>query len=221
MRERKLTMKDCKDCKYFNGYDYNDGTPECDCEGGYEACPYCCEGDVEEDKCKITLDMPDITTFIKHTVANTVEKAVYDMIDNCVKSMVKDKIEEIAEAYVNESLKTVVDDEIKAYMQKEITIGGGWREPERKLSRNEYLAECTAKVIDEKLNPEKVADIVRNYCQRTIDDNVASIKVAVNTGIKTQFDETTRKALSDNVVSMLMAGDTYKRLSDSMERILK
>lgn len=91
----------------------------------------------------------------------------------------------------------------------------------RKLSRNEYLAECTAKVIDEKLNPEKVADIVRNYCQRTIDDNVASIKVAVNTGIKTQFDETMRKALSDNVVSMLMAGDTYKRLSDSMERILK
>lgn len=214
-------MKDCKDCEYFNGYNYDDGTPECDYEGGYEACPYCCEGDVEEDKCKIILDMPDITTFIKHTVANTVEKAVYDMIDNCVKSMVKDKIEDIAEAYVNESLKTVVDDEIKAYMQKEITIGGGWREPERKLSRNEYLAECTAKVIDEKLNPEKVADIVRNYCQRTIDDNVASIKVAVNTGIKTQFDETTRKALSDNVVSMLMAGDTYKRLSDSMERILK
>lgn len=120
-----------------------------------------------------------------------------------------------------EKLKKVVDDEIKAYMQKEITIGGGWREPDRKLSRNEYLAECTAKVIDEKLNPEKVADIVRNYCQRTIDDNVERIKVAVNTGIKTQFDETTRKALSDNVVSMLMAGDTYKRLSDSMERILK
>ena len=214
-------MKDCKDSKYFNGYDYDDGTPECDYEGGYEACPYCCEGDVEKDKCKITLDMPDITTFIKHTVANTVHKAVYDMIDICVKSMVKDKIEDIAEAYVKESLKKVVDDEIKAYMQKEITIGGGWCEPERKLSRNEYLAECTAKVIDEKLNPEKVADIVRNYCQRTIDDNVASIKVAVNTGIKTQFDETTRKALSDNVVSMLMAGDTYKRLSDSMERILK
>lgn len=41
-------MKDCKDCKYFNGYDYDDGTPECDYEGGYEACPYCCEGDVEK-----------------------------------------------------------------------------------------------------------------------------------------------------------------------------
>lgn len=111
-------MKDCKDCKYFNGYDYDDGTPECDYEGGYEACPYCCEGDAEKDKCKITLDMPDITTFIKHTVANTVHKAVYDMIDICVKSMVKDKIEDIAEAYVKESLKKVVDDEIKGLYAK-------------------------------------------------------------------------------------------------------
>ena len=29
-------MKDCKDCEFFNGYDYSDGTPHCDCEGGYE-----------------------------------------------------------------------------------------------------------------------------------------------------------------------------------------
>lgn len=140
---------------------------------------------------------------------------------NVDETQFKELMDKSLAALPEEKLKKVVDDEIKAYMQKEITIGGGWREPDRKLSRNEYLAECTAKVIDEKLNPEKVADIVRNYCQRTIDDNVERIKVAVNTGIKTQFDETTRKALSDNVVSMLMAGDTYKRLSDSMERILK
>lgn len=165
--------------------------------------------------------MPDIKTYIKHTIENTLIKTTRAMIDECVRTIVKKKIEEQAKVYVNESLKKVVDDEIKAYMQKEITIGGGWREPERKLSRNEYLAECTAKVIDEKLNPEKIADIVRNYCQRTIDDNIGRIKAAVNTGIKAQFDETTRKALSDNVVSMLMAGDTYKKLSDSMGRILK
>lgn len=214
-------MKDCENCKYCNGFDYDDGTPNCTCEGGMGGCPYNDEGKVKEEEFKITLDIPNITDYIKHTVKNTVDNAVRDMIEDCVKKMVKEKIEDTAEAYVEESLKKVVDDEIKAYMQKEITIGGGWREPERKLSRNEYLAECTAKVIDEKLNPEKVTDMVRNYCQRTIDDNVERLKVAVNTGIKTQFDETTRKALSDNVVSMLMAGDTYKRLSDSMERILK
>lgn len=214
-------MKDCEKCKYFDGYDCDDDTPYCNCDGGYENCPYNDSGDAKADECKLVLDMPDIKTYIKHTIENTLIKTTRAMIDECVRTIVKKKIEEQAKVYVNESLKKVVDDEIKAYMQKEITIGGGWSEPERKLSRNEYLAECTAKVIDEKLNPEKIADIVRNYCQRTIDDNVGRIKAAVNTGIKTQFDETTRKALSDNVVSMLMAGDTYKRLSDSMERILK
>ena len=29
-------MKDCKDCEYFNGYDWEDGTPECEYDGGYE-----------------------------------------------------------------------------------------------------------------------------------------------------------------------------------------
>ena len=33
-------MKDCKNCKYFCGYDYSDGTPICEHNGGYEACPY-------------------------------------------------------------------------------------------------------------------------------------------------------------------------------------
>lgn len=214
-------MKSCKDCEYFDGYNYDNGIFDCNYDGGYNNCPYCCEGDVEEDKCKITLDMPDIMTFIKHTVSNTVEKAVYDMINECVKSIVKDEIEETAKAYVNESLKKVIDNEIKTYMDKDITIGGGWREPNRTMSRNEYLAECTSKAIEEKLNPTNIVELVGNYCKNTIEKEVNNIKDAVNRGIKTQFDETTRKALSDNVVSMLMAGDTYKRLSDSMERMLK
>lgn len=214
-------MKDCKDCEYFNGYDYDDGTPHCDHDGGYNNCPYCYEGDVEEDKCKITLDMPDITTFIKHTVENTVRKAVYEMIDNCIKSTVKGEIEDKAKAYVDESLKKVIDDEIKAYMQKDITIGGGWKEPERKMSRNEYLAECTSKVVNDNLSPEKICDTVRNYCKSTINGALDRIKTDVNAGIKAQFDETTRKTLSENVVTILMAGDTYKRLSDSMGRLLK
>lgn len=214
-------MKDCKDCEYFNGYDYDDGTPHCDHDGGYNNCPYCYEGDVEEDKCKITLDMPDITTFIKHTVENTVRKAVYEMIDNCIKSTVKGEIEDKAKAYVEESLKKAVDDEIKAYMQKDITVGGGWSEPERKMSRNDYLNECTAKVVESQLSAKKISETVIDYCKGTIDRFARDVKDDVNYKIKNTFDNATKQALSENVVTMLMAGDTYKRLSDSMGRVLK
>lgn len=214
-------MKDCRDCEYFNGYIYEDGTPRCDYNGDYENCPYNDDGYVKKDECKITLEIPNIMEYIKHTVSNTVNNAVYEMIDNCVTTIVKEEIKETAESYVEESLRKVIDDEIKAYMEKDITVGGGWREPQRTLSRNEYLAECTSKAVEEKLNPSNIVELVRDYCRNTIEKEVDKIKNAVNTGIKTQFDETTRKALSDNVVSMLMAGDTYKRLSDSMERLLK
>lgn len=214
-------MKDCEKCKYFDGYDCDDDTPYCNCDGGYENCPYNDSGDAKADECKLVLDMPDIKTYIKHTIENTLKESTYGMIDKCVKTTVSKKIEEQAKIYVNESLKKVVEDEIKAYMQKKITVGGGWREPERKLSRDEYLAECVAKVVEEKLEPEKISNIVKDYCQRTINDNVENLKTTVNVRIKKEFDETTRKALSDNVVSMLMAGDTYKKLSDSMGRLLK
>lgn len=29
-------MKDCENCKYCNGFDYDDGTPNCTCEGGMD-----------------------------------------------------------------------------------------------------------------------------------------------------------------------------------------
>lgn len=216
-----MNMKDCENCEYCNGFDYDDGTPDCTCEGGMGGCPYNDEGKIKEDKFKITLDIPNITDYIKHTVRNTVDNAVRDMIEDCVKKMVKEKIEDTAEAYVEESLKKVVDDEIKAYMQKDITVGGGWSEPERKMSRNDYLSECTAKVIESELSPKKISSTVNEYCKDTIERYVRNLKDDVNRGVKNMFDETTRKALSENVVTMLMAGDTYKRLSDSMGRILK
>lgn len=214
-------MKDCENCKYCDGFDYDDGTPDCTCEGCMGGCPYNDEGEIKEDKFKITLDIPNITDYIKHTVKNTVDNAVRDMIEDCVKKMVKEKIEDTAEAYVEESLKKVVDDEIKAYMQKDITVGGGWSEPERKMSRNDYLSECTAKVVESQLSAKKISETVIDYCKGSIDRFARDIKDDVNYKIKNTFDNATKQALSENVVTMLMAGDTYKKLSDSMGRILE
>lgn len=214
-------MKDCENCKYCDGFDYDDGTPNCIHEDGMYGCPYNDEGDISEDEFKITLDIPNITDYIKHTVKNTVDNAVYDMIEDCVKKMVKEKIEDTAEAYVEESLKKVVDDEIKAYMQKDITVGGGWSEPERKMSRNDYLSECTAKVVESQLSAKKISETVIDYCKGTIDRFARDVKDDVNYKIKNTFDNATKQALSENVVTMLMSGETYQKLSDSMGRILK
>lgn len=214
-------MKECKDCEHFYGYNDSDGTPDCDYKEGYEGCPYNCEGSAKEDKFKITLDIPEINTFIKHTVQNTVSNSVYKMIELQVKSIVDQEIKDIAEKYVNEVLKESIDKEVSEYMQRDITIGGGWASPERVISREAYLSECISKALDEKLKPEEIRKIVTESCRSTIEDRLNKLKYDINTGIKRNFDEATRKTLSENVVTLLMAGDTYKRLSDSMGNLLK
>lgn len=73
-------MKDCKDCKYFEGYDYDDGSPYCSYND--EACPYNVEGCAKEDEFKITLDIPEITGFIKHTIHDG-NNGLLDYLYNC------------------------------------------------------------------------------------------------------------------------------------------
>lgn len=45
-------MKECRDCKYFEGYDYSDGTPYCEYERGYENCPYNDETEIKNNGIK-------------------------------------------------------------------------------------------------------------------------------------------------------------------------
>lgn len=214
-------MKDCEKCEYCEGIDYYDGTPNCTCEGGASSCPYNDSGDISKNEFKITLDFPDVNDYIKHTVENTVERAIYNIIDKYVRETVRSEIEQAAKVYAEKSLEKAVDDEIKAYMQKDITIGDCWSSSKRTLSRNDYLSEFTAKAVESGLSSEKIAKTVTDYCGTTINKLVRNLKEDINFKIKEMFDETTKKALSENVVTMLMAGDTYKKLSDSMGRILE
>jgi hypothetical protein len=214
-------MKNCEKCEYCEGIDYYDGTPNCTCEGGASSCPYNDSGDISKNEFKITLDIPNVNDYIKHTVENTVERAIYNIIDKYVRETVRSEIEQAAKVYAEKSLEKAVDDEIKAYMQKDITIGDCWSSSKRTLSRNDYLSECTAKAVESGLSSEKITKTVTDYCGTTINKLVRNLKEDINFKIKDMFDETTRKALSENVVTMLMAGDTYKKLSDSMGRILE
>lgn len=214
-------MKDCEKCEYCEGIDYYDGTPNCTCEGGASSCPYNDSGDISKNEFKITLDIPNVNDYIKHTVENTMERVIYNIIDKYVRETVRSEIEQAAKEYAEKSLEKAVDDEIKAYMQKDITIGDCWSSFKRTLSRNDYLSECTAKAVESGLSSEKIAKTVTDYCGTTINKLVRNLKEDINFKIKEMFDETTKKALSENVVTMLMAGDTYKKLSDSMGRILE
>ena len=213
-------MKDCKDCEFFNGYDYSDGTPHCDCEGGYEYCPYNYSADVIKKGMKIEIDAGFMSDYIRHTLQNTIEGQAYKIAKDEIKSIINDEMKKKIRDEMDKQIESAVSIAIDDFMSKEITIGGGWCEPERTITRTAYLAEMIEKELKDKFK----SDVLKSQATKTVQDAINSydrkLRDEINANIKMTFDSATRQTLTDNVVSMLMCNDTYQRLSNSMKTFL-
>ena len=208
-------MKDCKECEFFEGYDYSDGTPN-----GYEYCPYNDCSQVKNKGVKIEIDAGFMHDYILHTLKNTIEGTACSIARQEIKTIVNDDIRKKVSAEIESQIKSVVEEEIQTFMSKDITIGGGWYEPERTITRQQYLAETIENVLTHKFK----SDAMKSYAEKEVEGAIRTferkLKDEINASIKTCFNEATRQTLTDNVVQMLMCNDTYKRLSDSMESFL-
>ena len=217
-------MKYCKDCEYFEGYDYSDGTPHCSySEGdgkGYEYCPYNDCSQVKNKGMKIEIDAGFMHDYILHTLKNTIDGTACAIARQEVKALINEDIRKKVIAEVESQTKSIVEEEIKNFMAKDITIGGGWCEPERTLTRQQYLAETIEKELEKKFKNDAIKSYAEREAKSAIDVFERKLKDELNAKIKTCFNEATRQTLTDNVVQMLMCNDTYKRLADSMSNFL-
>ena len=218
-------MKDCKECEFFEGYDYSDGTPRCSYSedgncNGYEYCPYNDCSQVKNKGMKIEIDAGFMHDYILHTLKNTIEGTACTIARQEIKTIVNDDIKKKVSAEIESQIKSVVEEEIQNFMSKDITIGGGWCEPERTLTRQQYLAETIENVLTHKFK----SDAMKSYAEKEVEGAIRiferKLKDEINASIKTCFNEATRQTLTDNVVQMLMCNDTYKRLADSMSNFL-
>lgn len=213
-------MKDCRECDYFNGYDYSDGTPHCDCDGGYECCPYNDMTNVKNNGIKIEIDSGFMEDYIRHTLKNTIENAALNIAQKKIEELISSELKQSILDEMNSQIKDVVSQAISEFMEKEITVGGGWSEPERKLTRTSYLAETMEKELGKRFKSDAIKDYAEREVKNAIDSYDRKLRDQINAGIKTYFDAATRQVLTENVVSMLMSNDTYQRLSNSMQKFL-
>lgn len=213
-------MKDCRECEYFGGYDYSDGTPNCDCDGGYECCPYNTEASVKKTGMKIEIDAGFMHDYIAHTLRNTVENCTVSFVQAEIRNVISDQLKFSVVEEVKQQAKAMVEKAMAEFMEKEIVVGGGWREPERTITRAEYLAEIIEKELADKFKSDPLRGYAQREAQSAIDNYTRRLRDEVNMGVKTYFDAATREVLTSNVVSMLMCNDTYKKLSDSMQTFL-
>ena len=217
-------MMDCKNCEFFEGWDYSDGTPHCSYEEngkcGYEYCPYNDQTDVKNNGMKIEIDAGFMHDYILHTMKNTIENQAYFVAVNEVKSFVGGETKQKVIAETEAQIKSVVEAQIADFMSKDIVIGGGWREPERTLTRQAYLAEVIEKELEARFKSDAIKSYAEAEVKKAINAFERKLKGEINAGIKTYFNEATRQILTENVVSMLMCNDTYQKLSNSMQKFL-
>ena len=213
--------RECKSCDYYEGHDWEDGTLRCGDDGGYECCPFNDEAPTKaEDKTRIVIDAEYFTEYIRNTLKNTFRGEARVIAEREIKAIVKSEYESCVKQITQEAVSKIVEDQVAEFMAGDITVGGGWSEPSRTLSRKEYLSELVEKNLAPAFEKDSVINQAKKAAEEAITAFTRKMRDDINAGIKKNFDSSVRQALTDNVVSMLMSNETYSRLSSSMSRML-
>lgn len=213
--------RECKSCDYYEGHDREDGTLRCGYDGGYECCPFNDEAPTKaEDKTRIVIDAEYFTEYIRNTLKNTFRGEARVIAEREIKAIVKSEYESCVKQITQEAVSKIVEDQVAEFMAGDITVGGGWSEPSRTLSRKEYLSELVEKNLAPAFEKDSVINQAKKAAEEAITAFTRKMRDDINAGIKKNFDYSVRQALTDNVVSMLMSNETYSRLSSSMSRML-
>jgi len=63
------------------------------------------------------------------------------------------------------------------------------------------------------------SECVSPEIEKHIDKQMKKVKDEINSKVKSIFDDSTRKMLSENVLNILMANDTYKKIESNIANI--
>lgn len=213
-------MKNCEKCEFYGGYDYDYDTEICTHEGGDANCPFNDISSLKNNGIKIEIDAGFMHEYIRSTLKNTIESETICVARNEIKNLVAEEMKQEILEEMRSQIKDVISKAISDFMKKEITIGGTWIEPERKMTREQYLGETIESELKFRFDEDAIKRYAENRVREGIDKYNDSLRDEINAGIKTYFNAATREILTENVVSMLMCNDTYKKLSENIQNFL-
>ena len=213
-------MRECKECEYFSGYDCNDGTPVCDYEEGFDKCPFCDAAGVKKRGCHIEIDSDFMDDYIRHTIMNTIHGEAKEIAEREVKRLVTEDIKNEIQNVMRNSVQAAVDEALSNFMEETITVGNGWMEDQRTITRRQYFIELIEKEAKAKTKDGFFEDKAKKYVKEAIEKFNKSLCDDINASVRQIFSDTTRQTLTDSFVNMLMCNDTYRKLSESMNHFL-
>lgn len=215
--------RECENCPHFGGFD-EVGSINCDFVTRFGACPYNAECSVKEERqsntaMKIEVDTEFLNLYIIETLQNTVKSVTEQTVEREIGKVVTETYKAEIQSLTQSAIARIVDVQVTEFMAGNITIGGGWCEKERTLTRTDYMSELVEKALGKQLDAN-MRETAQREVKSAIDKFSRQLKDEINAGVKQYFDAATRQVLTENVVSMLMSNDTYRRLSESMTTFL-
>ena len=194
----------------------------------------------ENGKLKIEFDTENFARGIMDAVVVEVRNSIGREIVESVKKEVLGEIKEEIKKDAHEIVKGIVDEYVE---NEKIVIGSSspWDDtPREEMSVKQYMKRCVREVIEkgkfrvytgkntmrgdgytEYSFTEYVSEHLKldNDIKKYLDQSIAEVRDQVNRDVKAAFDESTKTMLSNAVLQVLMANDTYKKIENNISCI--
>lgn len=196
---------------------------------------------VKAEELEIKFNTENFAAGIVSAVTAAVKANLYKEIVEEIKKEVLGEIKETINLQANAIVKEIIDEYVDT---EKIKIGGNsfWdNEPVQEYSMREYAKKCIADAIKgcefrvvtstEKERNGRIRArtetfsfdtyirselAIGNDIKEFIDKQIAEVRDTVNSGVKEMFDSSTKAMLSESVLKLLMANDTYRKIESNI-----
>ena len=189
---------------------------------------------------KVTLELDNLENIVQTTLEKNLGNVVKEQIADIVKKTADNLIKDTIITQISENFQRFVDEYITT---KKIKVGGSYwdNKPEQEYTVEQYIKQQIKERLDSKqLKVKKkgrsgsYSDDYENvtfeqYISRQFDPNemikkeldvfMDDIRKQVNTTMKEAFDNSTKSMLSNAVLSVLSANDTYRQIENNIKCI--
>lgn len=189
---------------------------------------------------KVTLELDNLENIVQTTLEKNLENIVKEQITDIVEKTANDLLKDTINTQVSENFQHFIDEYITT---KKIKVGGSYwdNEPEQEYTVEQYIKQQLKEKLDSKKLKLKQKDSYGRYTnnyeevsfetyisrqfdpseeiKKELDAFMNDIRKQVNTTMKKTFDNSTKSMLSNAVLSILSANDTYRQIENNIECI--
>ena len=176
---------------------------------------------------QINFDVENFAKGIATAVKKTLKKEIIAELKKSVLEDLKDDIQK--------NIAAMSEEIVREIYENEKVILGGWGEEKQEVSVKQYLLNAIRDSFKEgkfitrekdswggvkttKISIQEYIDKKINFSaiQKDIDREVDGIRKDINRKIEDIFNSSTKQMLSDNVLKVLMANETYQKIQNNI-----